>query len=643
MDRALKIEALRDALGDHASSRASEAGRNEQPRHLGSGGSPTSLLPTPEELQNLLARTEVQLFLNQRDLPEGGLLRTAWFLHGVASADGAYELYTNERQRRAFGLSAHIFDLATLVHALDSTERLRLTFAAQVGYHRSEGEPNAIAMARRVAPYLNAESPLVDHLPTLPLEAGIALLSTDVAAYRQTFRTWDDQLQALAADIEVDSLTHTMFGPTACVVKGAISLIRFLTRGYRNQLDRARELFELAIRVEEGNGDHDARWVAAHLRFLTDEMDAGSVWSLLPPSVPASAKQAFTLTAPSVLTLWRPQRQLLGARVTDSEISEAATPQNALDPAVRRIVLSVPTSAGKTLLAQLMMVAHLATAGTGVCYVAPQHSLGREVRQGLTHRLRVLAREIGNDGPDFELPYSTSVAELIAALSLDPASMGSMFSAVEDSEPDVVVMTPERLANALRVDPNGVLSRYGLFVFDEAHLLGETSRGFLLESVITFLHWRTRDTHHRIALLSAALGNAGQLASWLRVDEDPILLESPWRGPRRLHAVFTTSINWDKGPEVTNVAARGAKAHLTQRWTYDTDGVLRLRLAEGKIVSWKTPERVGVTCFRATASGKRERSPEDGQGTAFYKMLVTIVRHVGHAGPVLVIESTRKA
>jgi replicative superfamily II helicase len=86
-----------------------------------------------------------------------------------------------------------------------------------------------------------------------------------------------------------------------------------------------------------------------------------------------------------------------------------------------------------------------------------------------------------------------------------------------------------------------VLDRFGLFVFDEVQLLAEQGRGFTLESLLAFLHWRTQDTPHRLVLLSAALGNRGQLMSWLDPNGEGVLLSSSWRGPRRLHAVFTTT------------------------------------------------------------------------------------------------------
>lgn len=109
MERALDPERLRRAL-------ASAAG-----------------LPTPEALGELLAEIEVGLFLRRPRLPEG-LLAAAWYLHGVASAESAPELYPLDRRRAAWQVSAHVFDLALESEQDTLHERLRYGFAAQVGY-----------------------------------------------------------------------------------------------------------------------------------------------------------------------------------------------------------------------------------------------------------------------------------------------------------------------------------------------------------------------------------------------------------------------------------------------------------------------------------------------------------------------------
>ena len=60
------------------------------------------------------------------------------------------------------------------------------------------------------------------------------------------------------------------------------------------------------------------------------------------------------------------------------------------------------------------------------------------------------------------------------------------------------------------------------------------------------LDYLSRETDHEIVLISAAMGNAGAIAQWLSPDGQALRYESQWRGPRRLHAAFTTKPHWDE-------------------------------------------------------------------------------------------------
>lgn len=137
MDRALRPEFVAEALGEHAEG---------------------IVLPTVEQLIDLIAAVEVGAFAGA-DAVDEQLLETAWYLHGVASASLAADLYTAARQQRAFAVSAHIFDLALNTSNLSLMDRLNYAFAAQVGYRRADLDPNATAIWRRVDADLDDSPP----------------------------------------------------------------------------------------------------------------------------------------------------------------------------------------------------------------------------------------------------------------------------------------------------------------------------------------------------------------------------------------------------------------------------------------------------------------------------------------------------
>ena len=301
----------------------------------------------------------------------------------MASVDQARERYTVARQRQAFQVSAHLFDLALNQDRWLQVDRLSLGFAAAIGYRRGGLDPNATAIMNRLHTDIDADSPVLDHIGTVALEAGLAFLGFQPRTLFTWLNRWRRQLAVLARASQLQDLTTTAFGTTHMVVLGADDLLAYFARGDRARLERGRIRLRAAATGQAGPGDLNARWVAAHLLALSEEAEAGSLWNpaVLPPTVPTLVRQAFTIGSPPVLTLWEPQRDLLTGQ------------RSPFDPSVRRMVLAVPTSSGKTLVAQMLAVEHLARTDRSVCYIAPTRSLCREVRRAMASRVRILQRE----------------------------------------------------------------------------------------------------------------------------------------------------------------------------------------------------------------------------------------------------------
>lgn len=415
----------------------------------------------------------------------------------------------------------------------------------------------------------------------------------------------------LASISELGDLTTTAFGATHMVVLGADDLLAYFARGDAARLELGRGRLLAAATGQAGPGDLNARWVAAHLLALSGEAEDGSPWNpvVLPPDVPALVREAFTIGSPPVLTLWEPQRDLLTGNPSP------------FDPGVRRMVLAVPTSSGKTLIAQLLAVEYLDRVSRGVCYVAPTRSLGREVRRAMAGRLRILQKETGPDLPDFP-------------------TGGWLAAAAGDGQPaDVEVMTPERLAHLLRHDAAAVLERFGMFVFDEAQQLKETGRGFILESVIALLDYLSRDTDHKIVLISAAMGNAGAIATWLDPTGQALQHQSQWRGPRRLHAAFTTDAHWND----TQVERLRNAPTWPYRLITPLTGLIRLRLADGRTRRLAVEDVDWQLARKSKTSARRQRnlSRDETRSTKQYVIASQMITALGHAGSVLVVAGTR--
>ncbi len=178
-------------------------------------------------------------------------------------------------------------------------------------------------------------------------------------------------------------------------------------------------------------------------------------------------------------------------------------------------VLSFPTGAGKSTLAELKIATHLLS-GSKVIYVAPTHALASQVKRNLkkTFSSHKVQDSLIGDGY-----YSEVGEEGDAALS------------------DITVMTPERCLMLLELYPNA-FSKVGLFVMDECHLLhpsSGTQDRRALDTMLCLLRLTDLATATDVVLLSAMMANAGELASWLQsiLDRRCLALDLAWKPTRQ--------------------------------------------------------------------------------------------------------------
>lgn len=193
-------------------------------------------------------------------------------------------------------------------------------------------------------------------------------------------------------------------------------------------------------------------------------------------------------------TLLPPQRKLLVER----NLTECSG--NSL--------LNLPTSTGKTLLAEACIAAALATNSGTAVYVAPYIAIGDQVAAALRSHM----------------PKGVDVVAMFGgfkqgAPSTDPALK------------QVLVMTPERFDGWLR--GSSMMSTLRLVVVDELHCIENGSRGARMEGVISRLRlMQEAGAEFRIVSLSAVLPDATGVRDWLQVAEEDFHRED-WRPTAR--------------------------------------------------------------------------------------------------------------
>ncbi len=589
MERALNPDLIKEALGQPSS------------------------LPSVEELSNLIAQAELASLLGKSQV-DPNLIATAWSLHAIASSKYATHIYGLSRQRSAFKVAGHIFDIAAKNPDLSHMEKLECCFASQIAYLRSELDPNAIAIYNRELKSNLTKVSLFDEFTNVSLCCGVAFLGFDIGYINDTTKAIRAEISQIETEWDISDVFDLPCGSAAGVALGTRDLTTYLVDGGKESLERARKTLLKAVLSESSAGDHTSRWIAAHLLNLSDDLEKNSVRSVLPPNTNPGLVRAFAMGRPRVLTLWPPQIELLRPNQEDEK--------SILSHEVKRLFLSTPTSSGKTLLAQLLIASHLSTQQTSVYYIAPTRSLCREVRLSLQKRLRFLGKEI-IDG----LPEGAWLEDIFPQKDLFP------------SEPKVEVMTPERLSYLLRSDSGKVLSEVGLFVFDEVHNIDDKSRGWTLEQDLAYLHYATKGKGQRIALLSAAVGNQAHFVQWME-GEGNNFIHRPldWRGPRRILAIFNTVADWNT--KTIERPKRKNKDHPL-RMIYPSFGNLTLRIAQtGRSHSLKTTKPTGQLAYYATTNGQHA-GVEKQHTTTLGKQLIPVINHLAQLGPVLVIEPSR--
>jgi len=180
------------------------------------------------------------------------------------------------------------------------------------------------------------------------------------------------------------------------------------------------------------------------------------------------------------------------------------------------LVVALPTSSGKTFVAELRIAAALSRhPGSRALYIAPYRLLARQVERSLREglrRLNIVVRDLGS-GYDPSFDYMADSAS---------QSTGTTPTDTSHRPPDVAICTPERLDALLRLSTSSAAGSVGarelldsvqVLVFDELQLVGRQDRGPRFELLLTRLRWRYPGI--QFLGLSAASYGTGDVATWV--------------------------------------------------------------------------------------------------------------------------------
>ncbi len=305
--------------------------------------------------------------------------------------------------------------------------------------------------------------------------------------------------------------------------------------------------FEAGIRAAAASGDaqHEValRWLHATARIMV----TNSLWW--------ATRTVNSKTTDFVRSLTHREHQAMFELLPPQRA--ALLEQGLLDQAKTAIVVDMPTSGGKTLLAQFRILQALNQfqGDRGwVVYVAPTRALSAQI----TRRLR----------SDFE-PIGLRVEQLTAAMEVD-AFEEELFA--DGDEPfDILVATPEKLSLLIR---NRKVDRpLALVVMDEAHNLESEGRGLRIELLLATVK---RDCPQaNFLLLMPYVPGTESVARWLAQDinaGNAISLGTvPWKPNERIIGLYRAVANdserggWHLDFETLTVTEKAMSLHGTHR------------------------------------------------------------------------------
>lgn len=270
--------------------------------------------------------------------------------------------------------------------------------------------------------------------------------------------------------------------------------------------------FEKAVSASAAIGDIPLEMLLRWLHVASRRMVAGSLWAAT-----AGINSRVTRFVRSVTRAAHPLIELLPPQ------RAALAEQGLLDPASRAVIVDLPTSGGKTALAQFRILQALnqfADDGGWIAYLAPTRALVAQ----LARRLR---RDFG--------PLDIIVEQVSGGVEIDTFEQQLLD---ENHGFDVLVSTPEKLSLIIR---SGKLQHRPLVlvVVDEAHNIEDADRGLRVELLLATV--RQDCPRANYLLLMPFVPQADVLARWLDPENGKTvsLGTTAWQPNERVVGLFS--------------------------------------------------------------------------------------------------------
>lgn len=454
--------------------------------------------------------------LPQNAPPLGATIETDLAEHGFALLRGAMALRAqtgaSELTNKAFERAANAFEALVRNGDPEAHDRgFRRTIAA-TAYHLAGFSAVAYSLFNETAEDLNAA----------PGETAIRhLILRDLDQLRGFVRDWlgddahgDQQIaeSLRGEDSDLDEALSTILNTTIC---RALAFFDFaLETGDGEPIETARNLLANAVSLADNAENVPLWWISNLCRHLIDDLWQHSLHENLPTEPPMGTEEKY----PDLRRLFI--SSLYARKTSEVELwpSQREAARRSTD-VTDDLVVALPTSAGKTRVAEIAALMTLSSARR-VLIVTPLRALSAQTERSFRKTFA---------------PLGFSVSSLYGASGLSAGDEDALRTR------EIIIATPEKLDFALRSDPS-LIEDVGLIVLDEGHMIGPSEREIRYETLVQRLLRRTDAAERRIICLSAILPSGDELddlTAWIRSDEPGEPVRSDWRPTRQRFGALT--------------------------------------------------------------------------------------------------------
>jgi len=302
-------------------------------------------------------------------------------------------------------------------------------------------------------------------------------------------------------------------------------LLLFFYNGEDSMLQDAIEIATDTLELLSEDREPSLWWCLRLYRIILMGFYNSAIWKILPPNFPDHEEATFSFI------------QNLARRKPIPIVEFFISQREAIAKAAETsgLVVSLPTSSGKTRIAEVSIFQTLLNPDSIVLYIAPFRSLAYEVED----TLEITFEKIG-----------FPVSHLYGGASF------SKIDRLEIENARIIVATPEK-AKALFRAADDLVDKVKLVVLDEGHLLGDEERFIRNEMFFEELRFHMEKNEGKFLILSAVLPNSHHMSKWLTNSEKNIH-ENKWSpSSKRIGTLEfkgnNVNINWKKeDPETWN-------------------------------------------------------------------------------------------